>query len=1028
MKPQFALSLSMDGIALFHRAPAGWEVVGEVALDSADLPTELARLRDMAGRLRPGPALCKLVLPNEQIRYMHVTTGWADNAERKQLVEAALEGATPYELDELSYACAISGEVTHVAAVARETMEEAEDFATSHGFAPVSFVAMPEKADFPGEPFFGPTRGGPALLGPGGQVEPDYLVISVVGRARVPAEPVAEPAPPAAESAAPAEPAAPEAVPEDGTTEAPQAGQAPGETAPAPALEQSEGGEEIAAVESPLLRAVPASEPVATLAAEAAPPGTGAATGDQLAAASVEPDGTTDRVATSSPEPAKSPRAPEGEPAQDTATTPEAEPALDPEPTGPVAPEAGTRPDQAALSADTDAPAPAGDSAQLPVFRRAEDLSADTPASPRATPVEAPRSEASPVPTGPETPAPAFTSVRARRDAPESLAPPLAGVTRDQPGGVAAGSIDLGEDDLPERLAPPRRPEPAGPAEPPLSRDTPSPEAIASAASLSRPSPVDDDTVDAPEFLARPSPSAPPPPRRKPAPGRLSSLLSGLKRPARQEPRVSAPGPVPPTPRATPIAAPAADRESREAEAARMTVFGARPSQVVAKPRYLGLLLTLILMLFMMGVAAWASIFMSDEVSDLIRPGSLPQVAAAEDPVTAPVAAETALAGALPTEEEIAESEENVDLALAETVEPAPRTAALPEPVLREPIRQRAPEERPRAMPPVAETPDPEDEARYAATGVWVSAPWVTPAPIPGTLDDLYVASIDPAVPNLDAVALPVPEGDRADRTPGAQPDPAPPGTTFRIGDDGFVQPTPDGALTPDGVLVHAGPPARVPPARPAETLGTVQQAEEAEERAEELAEEVAALALKRPKLRPGGLVEENERMELGGFSRAELAAYRPKLRPALPEARQQAEEAAEEETDTGTAQAVAASRRPSARPAAFSATVAAAQAAAIQPVAVVAPRQTITPSVPSSGSVTRTATVRNAINLSTINLIGVYGQPSSRRALVRMSDGRYRKVKVGDNLDGGRVSAIGDGQLSYTKGGRSHTLTMPKG
>ena len=71
---------------------------------------------------------------------------------------------------------------------------------------------------------------------------------------------------------------------------------------------------------------------------------------------------------------------------------------------------------------------------------------------------------------------------------------------------------------------------------------------------------------------------------------------------------------------------------------------------------------------------------------------------------------------------------------------------------------------------------------------------------------------------------------------------------------------------------------------------------------------------------------------------------------------------------------------------------------------------------------------MRNAINLNAINLIGVYGQPSSRRALVRMSDGRYRKVKVGDTLDGGRVSAIGDGQLSYTKGGRNHTLVMPKG
>ncbi|MEC9310704.1 MAG: hypothetical protein VYA97_03010, partial [Pseudomonadota bacterium] len=72
--------------------------------------------------------------------------------------------------------------------------------------------------------------------------------------------------------------------------------------------------------------------------------------------------------------------------------------------------------------------------------------------------------------------------------------------------------------------------------------------------------------------------------------------------------------------------------------------------------------------------------------------------------------------------------------------------------------------------------------------------------------------------------------------------------------------------------------------------------------------------------------------------------------------------------------------------------------------------------------------TLRNAINLNRINLIGVYGQPSDRRALVRLSNGRYRKVKVGDRIDGGRVLAIGDASLRYQKNGRNLTLDMPKG
>jgi hypothetical protein len=60
------------------------------------------------------------------------------------------------------------------------------------------------------------------------------------------------------------------------------------------------------------------------------------------------------------------------------------------------------------------------------------------------------------------------------------------------------------------------------------------------------------------------------------------------------------------------------------------------------------------------------------------------------------------------------------------------------------------------------------------------------------------------------------------------------------------------------------------------------------------------------------------------------------------------------------------------------------------------------------------------------VNLIGVYGSPSNRRALVRLSNGRYQKVGVGDSLDGGRVSAIGSSELRYTKRGRPVVLRMP--
>ena len=84
-------------------------------------------------------------------------------------------------------------------------------------------------------------------------------------------------------------------------------------------------------------------------------------------------------------------------------------------------------------------------------------------------------------------------------------------------------------------------------------------------------------------------------------------------------------------------------------------------------------------------------------------------------------------------------------------------------------------------------------------------------------------------------------------------------------------------------------------------------------------------------------------------------------------------------------------------------------------------------PNMPTTVTVAKQATVKNAIDLGKMNLIGVYGSSSNRRALIRMPTGRLVKVKVGDRLDGGQVAAIGDNELTYVKGGRSYTLKILK-
>ena len=290
------------------------------------------------------------------------------------------------------------------------------------------------------------------------------------------------------------------------------------------------------------------------------------------------------------------------------------------------------------------------------------------------------------------------------------------------------------------------------------------------------------------------------------------------------------------------------------------------------------------------------------------------------------------------------------------------------------------------------------------------------------SLDDLYVTSIDTAISPQDAVALPASTALTTDFAMARVPLPAARGTRFQLDERGLVVASADGALSPEGFLVFAGRPKVWPAALP-QRFGSDQPAVTPEEK--------SRIAAVRPKARPGGLIEQNERENLGGLTRAELARKRPKARPEQP-----AQKIEEEKTEIGTEFAVAQSRKPKPRPSNFAKLVQRVQTTqkTTEPkettrVAAAVPRSQVTkPAAPSKASVAKAATVRNQINLRKINLIGVYGKPSSRRALVRLANGRYKKVKIGDRLDGGRVQSIGDADLRYTKNGRNVILKMPRG
>ncbi|MFX0541417.1 hypothetical protein ACEWPM_006755 [Roseovarius sp. S4756] len=890
MKPNFALILSSEDLTLLHRTYSGWARVGDVRFDDPDLPGAIAALQERAGRL-PGDQTCKIVIPEDQIKYLTIEAeGDPDTA-----VRAALDGATPYAVDELEYDWTAEEGVIHIAAVALETLGEAESFAVENGFEPVGFAAIPAHGDFRGEPFFGATAWAGTALPEGTTIERDAAPIRITGDAEIPAEGDAD---------APVAAAAAQAVAEAG---------------PAPKKDKAASGD------------APLAKP---------------------------------------------------------------------------------------------------------------DKGAETPApSPKAEPVKGTDAGKA------EQPAPtAFTSIRASRSAEGA---PRAPLVSGEPRLSRLGGVE---------------PAPATGAAPPLPSPADSgvndPAMMAELAASLQPDP--EARLDRDAAAASPEQEA-----EAPASASLPGLF-GTR--ADKEARETAPKP--------------ARSRPREDEKQRMTVFGARQAEVRGKPRFLGLILTAILLLFLVGVAAWASIFLDDGLARFFGGGD---IKLADVPAT---------------------SEEQADPAAPEAEASAPaRIAPLPD---GDDARVASlPDDAGAARPEVASLPDrplslspSEALARYAATGIWQMAP--SPPETPGAgapITDLYQVSLDPGV-NLGLPAtLPRRAPDAIDTAPEAPGAPPPAGTRFDFDARGFVRATPDGAMTPEGVRVVAGRPPLTPPADMAQTVTVTAEVPVTEPGTGDGANGAPAtevitftgdpaLATIRPKVRPstaiadetGGEQEESDATQapgvpetriaaledpvMAGGGASSLAALRPQPRPATmtaaaatlasangaaaaplvdgaaltraiataqpdagaaqPDAAEADPEELEDAFDNATPQAVTASLTPLRRPGDFDTTVKRTrEQAAAQPVP---SSQQIQPTFPTSASVAKQATEKNVLKLREINLIGVYGSSASRRALVRLGNGRYKKVRVGDALDGGQVAAIGDSELRYVKRGRNVVLRMPQG
>lgn len=451
----------------------------------------------------------------------------------------------------------------------------------------------------------------------------------------------------------------------------------------------------------------------------------------------------------------------------------------------------------------------------------------------------------------------------------------------------------------------------------------------------------------------------------------------------------------------------AATGSSAARPASRPIGLGARPLPRRGKPRYLGLVLTGILLVLLMLVGAWSTFFLAANDN------------APEDPATA------VAAGEAPTPED----EAAADLAATEGDVPA--------------FDAEAEADLTAATPPPGT--DPASEAGIDAGTSAVAAPSVTGS---GT-DEILLSAADPAPAPPDSSVLALVDS-RSDAMPAPALPPPPFGTTYQFDAAGLIVPTPEGITTPEGVLLVAGRPAVIPASRPAAVLAAAAAAAPAgtapeagpltspgstvpltEAATPETPASDATTTAPAPRARPAAPVPppaDSGALVAPAGAQITAATARPRLRPAAPPAAQSASLVAGGAVLAGDAGAA-----PAARPEDVELAIAAALAAGEEPPGdAAAPEADAEPEdgggqIPSSASVAREATVKNAVNLSKLTLIGIFGTEANRHALVRQPNGRLVKVEVGDRLDGGKVVAITATEVRVQKGGQVQTLTLPK-
>lgn len=153
----FAFETSLHGIRLLHDLKGAPTVLGDVSSTDPHLHKRMAEWRTIAQRLAEGSPEITIVLPSEYVLFRTIDGEVSSQADQDWWTEQIVREKQLTRAD-VSVACQRIEERTFLAIVELQTLREANDFASSHGFWVSRFLGRPARKmqateKLPGDPF-----------------------------------------------------------------------------------------------------------------------------------------------------------------------------------------------------------------------------------------------------------------------------------------------------------------------------------------------------------------------------------------------------------------------------------------------------------------------------------------------------------------------------------------------------------------------------------------------------------------------------------------------------------------------------------------------------------------------------------------------------------------------------------------------------------------------------------------------------------------------------------------------------------